>query len=111
MPGCSCGAAGSNYTIDETGRGRRGSARWRLRLDIHTSGGPSPPDDAMARQPIQLMRLFPSPGAASPWFEEPLAWSQERLPPKARCPLEEPDLSVSRLQLLKRAQVNSVLRI
>lgn len=94
-----------NYTVDETAVGEGGSARERLRLEIHTDGSVTP-DDAMAQAANELIGLF-QPLASLPLVDEPGGLEPEPSA-EAQIPLEELNLSVRAYNCLKRAQVNSV---
>jgi len=93
-----------NYTVDETAVGEGGSARERLRLEIHTNGSMTP-DDAMAQAANQLITLF-QPLATLSMVEEPGLEPEPSA--ESQIPLEELNLSVRAYNCLKRAQVNSV---
>lgn len=94
-----------NYTVDETAVGEGGSARERLRLEIHTDGSVTP-DDAMAQAANELIGLF-QPLATLSLVDEPGGLEPEPSA-EAQIPLEELNLSVRAYNCLKRAQVNSV---
>jgi DNA-directed RNA polymerase subunit alpha len=93
-----------NYTVDETAVGEGGSARERLRLEIHTSGAITP-DDAMAQAANQLIAMF-QPLASLTIDDEPGVEPEPSA--ESQIPLEELNLSVRAYNCLKRAQVNSV---
>jgi DNA-directed RNA polymerase subunit alpha len=93
-----------NYSVDETAVGEGGSARERLRLEIHTNGSMTP-DDAMAQAANQLITLF-QPLATLSMVEEPGLEPEPSA--ESQIPLEELNLSVRAYNCLKRAQVNSV---